>query len=85
MGDQTAVRRGNWKLVLNGQLVEGAPPEDAVHLCDLSRDIGERDNLGDAHPDLTAELQATAQTWRQGIEARWDREYSPQKQGTVTH
>ena len=85
MGDQTAVRRGNWKLVLNGQLVEGAPPEDAVHLCDLSRDIGERDNLGDAHPDLTAELQAAAQSWRQGIEARWDRDYSPQKQGTVTH
>ncbi|RKY58262.1 MAG: sulfatase, partial [Candidatus Latescibacterota bacterium] len=34
-GGQTAVRRGKWKLVLNGQLVEGAPPEDEVHLSDL--------------------------------------------------
>ena len=28
MGQQTAVREGRWKLVLHGQLVEGAPPED---------------------------------------------------------
>ena len=32
MNQQMAVRRGRWKLVLKGQLVEGAPPEDEVHL-----------------------------------------------------
>lgn len=50
MGKQTAVRRGRWKLVLGGQLVEGAPPEDAVHLSDLDEDAGERLNLKDAYP-----------------------------------
>ena len=56
MGKQTAVRRGNWKLVLNGQLVEGAPPEDDVHLANLETDMGETENLKDEHPELTAEI-----------------------------
>ena len=38
-GGQTAVRRGKWKLVLNGQLIEGAPPKDEVHLSDLEVSI----------------------------------------------
>ncbi|MGH2371556.1 MAG: sulfatase family protein, partial [Chloroflexota bacterium] len=50
MGRQTAIRRGNWKLVLHGQLVEGAPPEDDVFLADLSTDLAERANLRDTHP-----------------------------------
>ena len=60
MGKQTAVRRDHWKLVLNGQLVEGAPPEDDVHLANLATDMGETRNLKDAHPELTAELTAAA-------------------------
>ena len=77
MGQQTAVRRGDWKLVLNGQLVEGAPAEDQVHLADLAADMGERHNLHTAYPDLSAELQTSAETWRQDIEERWKREYAP--------
>ena len=85
MGKQTAVRRGDWKLVIEGQLVEGTPTEDAVHLANLEADMGERHNVKDEHPELTAQLQAETQTWRAGIEARWEREYAPDKQGTVTH
>jgi len=85
MGKQTAVRRGKWKLVLNGQLVEGAPPEDAVHLANLEEDMGECNNLKDAEAKLTAELKSDAETWRAGIETRWQREFSPEKQGTVAH
>ena len=77
MGQQTAVRRGDWKLVLNGQLVEGAPAEDQVHLADLAADMGERHNLHTAYPDLSAEFQTCAETWRQDIEERWEREYAP--------
>ena len=40
-GEQTAVRRGDMKLVHKGQLVEGAPPDDEVHLADVVEDIGE--------------------------------------------
>jgi arylsulfatase A-like enzyme len=85
MGEQTAVRRGPWKLVLKGQLVEGAPPEDDVHLANLDQDLGERNNLKDRYPDLAAELTEAAEAWRAGIEARWVREWLPALHGTTTH
>lgn len=84
MGKQTAVRRGRWKLVLGGQLVEGAPPEDAVHLADLEEDMGERHNLCAAQPGVVAELREAAETWRAGIEARWEREWQHGTPGGTT-
>ncbi|CAA9298199.1 MAG: Arylsulfatase [uncultured Chloroflexia bacterium] len=77
MSGQTAVRRGLWKLVLKGQLVEGVPPGDEVYLADLETDMAEQHNLKDQHPDLAAELTATAEAWRALIEARWRREWLP--------
>ncbi len=85
MGQQLAVRRGPWKLVLNGQLVEGAPAEDAVHLSNLEQDMGERVNLADRQPDLTAELTSAVRAWHEAIQRRWEREFSPERQGKVTH
>jgi len=85
MGAQTAVRRGRWKLVLGGQLVEGAPPEDAVHLADLEADPGERHNLCAAHPELVEELTAEAQRWRAGIERRWETEWAGGAAGPTGH
>lgn len=75
MGRQTAVRRGAWKLVLQGQLVEGAPPEDEVFLADLASDPEERVNLRARRPELAAELAAAARAWRARIETRWDHEW----------
>ncbi len=68
-GKQTALRKGNWKLVLNGQLVEEAPPEDAVHLADLKSDPGEKINLKDNHPDIAAAMKKEAERWREKIHA----------------
>jgi len=85
MGKQTAVRRGQWKLVLHGQLVEGAPPEDDVHLADLDADVAEAVNLAADQADLAAELTAAAEQWRAGIERRWESEWSPAENGTTTH
>jgi arylsulfatase A-like enzyme len=85
MDDQTAVRQGPWKLVLNGRLVEGAPPEDTVHLANLDDDPGERHNLATAHPDLAADLTAAAEIWRQGIETRWQSQWLPRATGTTAH
>jgi arylsulfatase A-like enzyme len=85
MDGQTAVRRGNWKLVLNGRLEEGAPPEDDVHLADLSADPGERHNLKDEQAQLAAELTAAAEVWRAGIEARWETQWLHAATGTTTH
>lgn len=83
--NQTAVRKGAWKLVLNGQLVEGAPPEDAIHLSNLVDDLGERTNLKDQHPEVVKELTAAARAWRKGIEERWKQEWQPRIQGLTTH
>lgn len=85
MGPQTAIRRGDMKLVLQGKLVEDAPPEDDIHLADLSVDMGETTNLKDRDPRLTQDLKEAAEGWRADIEARWEREFDPQRQGTVTH
>jgi len=80
---QTAVRRGPWKLVMHGQLVEGAPSEDEVHLANLDDDMGERHNLAAQEPELTAELREAAQRWRANIEARWTEQYLPHMNGTT--
>ena len=72
LGKQTAVRRGNWKLVLNGQLVEGAPAQDDVFLSDLAADMGERTNLSSDRPELAAELKAAAEEWRADMEKLWE-------------
>ncbi len=81
MENQTAIRRDNWKLVLNGQLVEGEPPQDPVFLSDLSVDMSERNNLNEQYPELTAQLKAAAEAWRADIESTW----SSEGRGTVTH
>ncbi len=84
MGRQTAIRRGRWKLVLNGQLVESdrtgtpigdVPLEDAVFLADLVADPDERINLRDRHPDIAGAMRSAAEAWRARIEERWQREW----------
>ena len=85
MGKQTAVRRGKWKLVLNGRLVEGAPPEDDVHLSDLEADMAEQRNLKDECPEIADDLQAAAESWRAKLEERWESYWLPRSQGTTTH
>jgi arylsulfatase A-like enzyme len=81
MDHQTAIRRGPWKLVLNGQLVEGEPAQAPLHLANLDEDMGERVNLSTRYPDLAAELAAAARNWRQALEQRWQTEFAPQPNG----
>jgi len=81
MNDQTAVRRGDWKLVLNGRLAEGAPVGDAVHLANLAEDMGERHNLAEKYPDLAGSLRREAEAWRSHLEVRWAREFEPLSRG----
>lgn len=76
MEGQTAVRRGNYKLVLNGVLVEGEPVQAPVFLSDLSQDFGETTNLADQLPELTRELTERAQSWRAGIEQTWSEKWA---------
>jgi arylsulfatase A-like enzyme len=86
MGRQTAVRRGRWKLVLHGQLIEGAAPEDETFLADVVEDPAEEVNLRERHADVTEDLRRAAMRWRDGIEQRWLSEWRPllDQAGTTT-
>ncbi|MBR5410261.1 MAG: sulfatase-like hydrolase/transferase [Clostridia bacterium] len=76
MEGQTAVRRGDYKLVLNGRLEESEPPRAPVFLADLKTDPGEMRNLAEEMPDLCKELTDLALSWRAGIEETWAREFA---------
>ena len=54
IGNQTAVRIGQWKAYRKGS--EQAPWQ----LYDLSKDVGETTNLAAQHPDVLAQLKAFA-------------------------
>ncbi len=71
MEGQTAVRKGKYKLVLNGRLVEGEAQRAEVFLSDLENDPGEKNNLSELLPDLCEELKEKALAWRAGIEKTW--------------
>jgi arylsulfatase A-like enzyme len=85
MNGQTAVRRGKWKLVIDGQLVEEAEPIHGAWLSDLSVDSAETTNLADSEPAIRDELERMAREWRAGIESRWERDYASLNHGSVTH
>lgn len=84
MGSQTAIRRGKWKFVHRGQLVEESPENETNHLSNLDEDMGERDNLHQQQTEIVEKLSEAASEWRAGIEARWEKEFSPETQGSVT-
>ena len=76
MEDQTAVRRGRYKLVINGRLTESETPRAPVFLSDLETDPGEKHNLADEMPELCKELTDLAFQWREKIEQKWDSEFA---------
>ena len=76
MEGQTAARKGKYKLVLNGQLVEGEEQRADVFLSDLESDPGEKHNLSDELPELCNEMKEKALQWRNGIEETWDKKFA---------
>jgi hypothetical protein len=76
MGQQTAVRKGDYKLVLNGQLVETEPAPAPVFLANLVADPSESENLAAKLPGLTAQLTAEATAWREAIEQTWQAKFA---------
>jgi arylsulfatase A-like enzyme len=76
MEGQTAARKGKYKLVLNGQLVEGEEQRAEVFLSDLENDPGEKHNLCDEMPELCKEMKEKALAWREEIESNWDKKFA---------
>ena len=76
MEGQTAMRQGDYKLVLNGQLVEGEAPRAELYLSNVVKDPGEHVNLADEMPELAAEMKKKALDWRAELEANWDKKFA---------
>lgn len=64
---QLAIRRGKWKLVLDGKLDFSRTQPDAVHLSDLEADPGEKTNLADREPALAMDLTEVVKSWAASI------------------
>ena len=60
MEGQTAIRQGDYKLVLNGRLVEGEEPRAPLFLSDLRTDPGERHNLAEEQPERAEQMRRAA-------------------------
>jgi hypothetical protein len=70
-----AVRRGDWKLVIDGitygrseQDKKPLTGDDALFLSNLKDDPGETTNLRHQHPDLVDELSSLVHKWRKEVE-----------------
>jgi len=74
-GPQLAIRKGKWKLVLNGVVHDGTPEgekpltgDDAIFLSDVEKNPGESQNLRHQNPQVVDELQTLLQKWRREVE-----------------
>lgn len=76
MEEQTAVREGDYKLVLHGRLVEGEEQRADVFLSDLSKDPGEKNDLSGSIPELADRLVKEALEWRAKLEANWEENFA---------
>jgi arylsulfatase A-like enzyme len=66
---QYAIRKGNWKLILNGMLDFRRNVED-VFLVNLKKDPGESINYADANPDKVKELKALFDNWYSSVRTK---------------
>ena len=71
---QTAVRRGDWKLVINGKTFDGSPDgnkaltgDDALFLSNVADDPGESKNLRHQHPEILDDLQTRVELWSKQV------------------
>ena len=60
----SAIRKGNWKLVRLNEKIGAEVPPPAWRLYDLSKDIGERKDLADKHREVVKELSSLFDSWR---------------------
>ena len=70
MGNQWAVREGDWKLLGNPtDPSKKAPigPEDKLFLANLKDDVGEMKNVAGAHPDVVRRLQKLHEEWAKEV------------------
>ena len=63
----SAIRKGNWKLVRLNEKIDSDAPPPAWQLYDLKNDIGEQKDLAEQHDDVVKELGAQFDKWRSSM------------------
>ncbi|MEX0676957.1 MAG: sulfatase [Pirellulales bacterium] len=80
LGQQMAIRKGDWKLVKYSQEFAGEEPSESfspLRLYNLSRDIGETNDLASAQPERAKELKGLWDQWNESlIEPLWPQQSS---------
>jgi arylsulfatase A-like enzyme len=84
LGQQMAVRKGDWKLVTYSHEFAGedsSTPLSSVRLYNLARDIGETDDLAATRPEKAKELKGLWDQWNQSLmEPLWPQQpYMPER------
>jgi arylsulfatase A-like enzyme len=84
LGQQMAIRKGDWKLVTYSHEFAGedsSSPLSPVRLYNLARDIGETDDLASAEPQKAKELKGLWDQWNQSLlEPLWPQQpYTPDR------
>lgn len=70
LGDQWAVRKGDWKLLVNARdtsVRPNVPRFDEPFLVNLVDDPGERRNIAQEHPDIVKDLEGFHADWLDSI------------------
>jgi len=74
-GPQLAIRKGEWKLTLNGYEANGGPDsrkpkigEDAIFLANLEQDPGEKKNVRNDFPAVAGALEKEAKAWLEAVQ-----------------
>lgn len=74
LDNQWAVRQGNWKLIGNPKDTSRNEPlpeaDKKLFLSDLAKDVGEKTNLAQAHPEMVQQLSALHEGWREDVKDR---------------
>ena len=63
----SAIRKGNWKLVRLNEKLDSANPPPAWRLYNLANDIGEHNDVAAQHEDRVKELSALFDTWQSSM------------------
>jgi arylsulfatase A-like enzyme len=67
---QSAVRAGDWKLIVNPPSSPGDPVTDAQWLSNLKDDPGEKRNRIQDEPRIARQLQQRLETWKKSVAGR---------------
>ena len=63
----SAIRKGNWKLVRMNEKIGSDASPPAWKLYDLTQDVGEQNDLADKHKEVVKELDAHFEKWRSSM------------------